>query len=99
MSDTSNINPEEINKTVAKLDGIVGSIRGCFNAFNEAIAALDKGWVSEVKGAFMENYRTDSAAIQEMLDQYAEVNEQLKNSAAEFEKAESDILREVSALH
>ena len=98
MPDISNIDSEKILAAASQLDGIVDRMGGSVAKFAEAIAALDKGWVSEVKAGFMANYQTDAEAMREMLAQLREINEGLRAAAADFDKTESDIAASFKAL-
>lgn len=98
MPDISNIDSEKILSSASQLDGIVGRISTCVAKFDDAIATLDKGWVSEVKGGFMANYGADQGAAEEMLAQLQEINDGLRGAATDFDKSESDILTAVRAL-
>jgi uncharacterized protein YukE len=98
MSDLTNIDSEKILSAVSQLDGIVDRMNGCVGKFADAIANLDKGWVSEVKGPFMQNYQTDQEAMQEMLSQLREVGTALREAAADFDKTENETLSGANAL-
>jgi len=98
MPDISNIDSEKILSAVGQLDGIADRINGCVNKFNDAIAALDKGWVSDVKAGFMATYQTDRDAMQEMLVQLREINAGLRDAAGDFDKTETDIVSGVNTL-
>ena len=98
MSDISNIDSDKIAARANQLDGVVDRISNCVNKFGEVIENLDKVWVSEVKGEFMKSYRSDMDAMQEMLSQLRELNSVLKETAADFDKTENEILGNVRAL-
>lgn len=98
MSDISNIDSDKIAASANQLDGVVDRISNCVNKFGEVIENLDKVWVSEVKGEFMKSYRSDMDAMQEMLSQLRELNSVLKETAADFDKTENEILGNVRAL-
>jgi uncharacterized protein YukE len=98
MPDISNIDSEKILSSVGQLDGIVDRMNGCVGKFADAIEALDKGWVSEVKGPFMANYQKDWDAMQEMLSQLREIGTALREAAADFDKTENEMLSGVNAL-
>ena len=98
MPDISNIDSEKIQAAAKQLDGVVDRIAAQASKFYEAVATLDKGCVSEVKGGFMANYQTDRDATQEMLAQLREINEGLREAANDFDKSESDIAAAVNAL-
>jgi uncharacterized protein YukE len=98
MPDISNIDTEKIRSAVGQLEGITGRITGCVSKFGDAVINLDKGWVSEVKGAFMQNVEKDMEAMQEMLFQLQEVSEGLTHAASDFDKTESEIKSGVNAL-
>lgn len=98
MAALSNVDSEKIRSTVSRLDGIAESISGCVGKFADAIEALDKGWVSDVKADFMARYQKDWQAMQEMLLQYREISAQLLDTATDLEKTESEILSSVRAL-
>jgi uncharacterized protein YukE len=98
MPDLSNIDSEKILSAVSQLDGIVDRMSGCAGKFADAIENLDKGWVSEVKGPFMQNYQTDWEAMQEMLAQLREVGATLREAAADFDKTENETLSAANAL-
>ena len=98
MPDISNIDSEKILSTASQLDGIIDRMGGCVSKFNDAISALDKGWVSEVKAAFMADYQVDREALAEMFGQLREISESLRVAAADFDKTEGDIATGVKAL-
>lgn len=98
MANMSNIDSEQIGSAVQQLDEIVAAITNQVAKVREAVDALDKGWVSGVKVEFMSRYRRDEEAMQEMLEQFREISLQLRETAADFDKTESEILSEVSSL-
>jgi uncharacterized protein YukE len=98
MSDLTNIDSAKILSAVGQLDGVVDRMNGCVNKFADAIENLDKGWVSEVKGPFMQSYQTDREAMQEMLAQLREVGVALREAAADFDKTENEALSGANAL-
>lgn len=98
MPDISNIDSEKILQAVSQLNSVIGRMNGCVNSFSGAIDALDKGWVSEVKAAFMSSYRADLDALHEMIAQLQEINENLSDSAREFDKMEGEITAGVRSL-
>lgn len=98
MADMTNVDSEKIGSTISQLDESVSNISTCVAKFKEAIAVLDKGWTSSVKSDFMTRYQKDEEAMQEMLGQYREINTQLRDTASDFEKTESEILSGASAL-
>ena len=98
MPDISNIDSEKIISAAGQLDGIVDRMNGCAGKFADAIAALDKAWVSEVKAGFMATYQTDWEAVQEMLSQLREIGAGLREAASDFDKTEGDINAGVGAL-
>ena len=98
MANMSHIDSEQINSAVHQLDEIVAAIATQVAKVKEAVAALDKGWVSGVKTEFMSRYQRDEAAMQEMLEQFREISLQLTETAGDFDKTESEILSEVSRL-
>ena len=98
MPDISNIDSEKIISAAASLDGIVDRMNGSIGKFADAIGALDKGWVSEVKADFMAHYQTDWEAMQEMLGQLREISDGLRAAAGDFDKTESEIAAGVKAL-
>ena len=98
MANMSNIDSEQINSAVHQLDEIVAAIANQVARVKEAVAALDKGWVSGVKTEFMSRCQRDEEAMQEMLEQFREISLQLKETAADFDKTESEIFSEIAAL-
>lgn len=98
MPDITNVDSERLVSTADRLDGVVDQMNSLVGRFADAIEALDKGWTSEVKAAFMAGYRTDWEAMQEALAQLREFGENLRESAGEFDKTENDILGDVRAL-
>ena len=98
MPDISNIDSEKILGAAGQLDGVADRINGCVMKFADAIEALDKGWVSEVKAGFMDTYRGDMDAMQEMISQLYEINTGLREAATDFDKTEGDIVSSVGAL-
>jgi uncharacterized protein YukE len=98
MPDMSNIDSEKILSAVGQLEGIVDRMNGCVGKFADTIETLDKGWVSEVKGGFMDTYQNDWEAMQEMLGQLREINAMLREAAQDFDKTENETLNGVNAL-
>lgn len=98
MADMSNVDSEKILSTVNQLDGTVTSIQAQLRKIADAVAGLDKGWTSSVKAEFMSRYQKDEEAMNEMISQYSEISEQLKETAADFDKTENEIVSSVSAL-
>ncbi|MCL2699923.1 MAG: WXG100 family type VII secretion target [Defluviitaleaceae bacterium] len=98
MPDISNIDSEKILSAVGQLDGVVDRMNGCVGKFADAIEALDKGWVSEVKSTFMSSYQRDWEAMQEMLSQLREINTTLREAASDFDKTESELQSGANAL-
>ena len=98
MADMSNIDSDKILSAVGQLEGIVDRMNGCVGKFADAIEALDKGWVSEVKAGFMATYQNDWDAMQEMLGQLREINTMLREAAQDFDKTENDTLSGANAL-
>ena len=98
MPDISNIDSEKILSAVGQLDGVVDRMNGCVGKFADAIGNLDKGWISEVKGSFMNTYQNDREAMLEMLSQLREINTTLREAAGEFDKTENERLSGVNAL-
>ena len=98
MPDISNIDSEKILSAASQLDAVVDRMQTCAGKFADAIEALDKVWVSEVKAGFMSNYQTDWEAMQEMLGQLHEINDSLRDAAGDFDKTESEITSGVNAL-
>jgi uncharacterized protein YukE len=98
MSDISNVDPEQLKAAAKQLEDIANRIGGCVTKFHDAIQNLDKGWISEVKGSFMDNVQTDMEATGEMLAQLLEVSVELVDAASDFDKTESDMLSSVNAL-
>lgn len=98
MGTMTNVDPSLIGSAVSQMDNIVSSIAANVSKIKDAMAALDKGWTSAVKADFMNTYRRDEEAMNEMLAQYREVSAMLRETAKEFEKAESEVLSQVSAL-
>jgi len=98
MPDISHIDSEKILSATGQLDGIADRISGCAGKFNDAIAALDKGWVSDVKAGFMATYQIDRDAMQEMLSQLREINAGLRDAAGDFDKTENEMVSGVSTL-
>lgn len=98
MADMSNVDSEKILATANQLDGIVGAMNTQMTKIQDAVAGLDKGWTSPVKAEFMMRFQVDQDAMGEMLMQYIEISEQLKETATDFSKTESEIMSSVSAL-
>ncbi len=98
MADMSNIDSDKILSAVGQLEGIVDRMNGCVGKFADAIEALDKGWVSEVKAGFMATYQNDWDAMQEMLGQLREINAMLREAAQDFDKTENETLSGANAL-
>ena len=98
MPDISNIDSEKILSAASQLDGVVDRMNGCVGKFADAIEALDKGWVSEVKAGFMATYQLDWEAMQEMLFQLREINDGLREAAGDFDKTEGEITSGVKSL-
>ncbi len=98
MADMSNVDSDKILSAVGQLEGIVDRMNGCVGKFADAIEALDKGWVSEVKAGFMATYQNDWEAMQEMLGQLREINAMLREAAQDFDKTENETLSGANQL-
>ena len=98
MADLTNVDGAKIRATAQKLADIDLDILACVRKINDALAALDKGWQSEVKTGFMQNWQHDAEALCEMMEQYTEVQQLLSDAAAEFDRAEEEMRSQVSSL-
>lgn len=98
MATLTNVDAEQLRSASQKLATIDTDIIANVRKLSEAIAALDKGWSSTVKAAFMQNWQTDSEALCEMMEQYSEVQELLLSAAQEFERTESDMVGRIGKL-
>ena len=98
MPDISNIDAEKILSSTGQLEAVTERMNGCVMKFADTIENLDKGWVSEVKAGFMDNYHGDLAAMQEMVAQLWEISSGLREAASDFDKTENDIYGKVNAL-
>ena len=98
MSDASNVDSDKLLAAAGQMEGIVDRMNRQVMKFTEAIEALDKGWVSDVKSGFMSTYRTDLDAMQEMISQLTELNALLRESAADFDKTENEAVASVGSL-
>jgi len=98
MPDMSNIDSEKIISAASQLDTVVDRIQGCVSKFADAVGNLDKGWISDVKTGFMNNYQLDFEAMQEMIFQLREINDGLRDAAGDFDKTEGEIAVAVKAL-
>jgi WXG100 family type VII secretion target len=94
----SNVDSEKIVSTVSQLDSLADAMTAQMRKIVEAVAALDRGWTGAAKAEFISRYKTDEAAMQEMVEQYAEISRGLKDIAADLDKTESDIESSVHAL-
>jgi len=98
MADLSNVDAEKIRATVPQLEQVAAGLTAQVTKVKDAVANLDRGWTSTVKAEFMTRYRKDEAAMQEMLEQFRELNDLLKETANNFEQTESEILSSLSVL-
>lgn len=98
MADVSNVDAEKIRATVPQLEQVAAGLTAQVNKVKDAVANLDRGWISTVKAEFMTRYRKDEAAMQEMLEQFRELNDLLKETANDFEQTEREILSSFSVL-
>ena len=98
MANMTNVDGARIRATAQKLADIDLDILACVRKINDAMAALDKGWKSEVKTQFMQNWQEDAEALCEMMDQYIEVQELLDKAAQDFDRTEDDMVAEVGRL-
>lgn len=98
MADLSNVDAEKIRATVPQLEQVAAGLTAQVNKVKDAVANLDRGWISTVKAEFMTRYRKDEAAMQEMLEQFRELNDLLKETANDFEQTEREILSSLSVL-
>jgi WXG100 family type VII secretion target len=98
MANMSNVDSEQIMAAASQLDATVNSIANCVAKIKDAMQTLNNGWQSDVKEEFMSRYRTDEDAMSEMLEQYREVSEGLRNVAREFDKAEAEVKSNMSRL-
>jgi uncharacterized protein YukE len=98
MADLSHVDSEKILSTASQLDGIADAIMAQMQKIVDAVAQLDKGWVSPVKAEFLSRYQRDEDAMREMVEQYREIDTGLREMAAELDKTESEITSSVSSL-
>jgi WXG100 family type VII secretion target len=98
MADVSNVDAEKIRATVPQLEQVAAGLTAQVTKVKDAVANLDRGWISTVKAEFMTRYRKDEAAMQEMLEQFRELNDLLKETANDFEQTEREILSSLSVL-
>ncbi|MDL2217507.1 hypothetical protein LJC27_02500 [Christensenellaceae bacterium OttesenSCG-928-M15] len=84
MSDMTMVDTDRLKQTVAKLDTTVAAIRANVKTVREALAALDKGWKSDVKNEFFRVANADLEAFLEMEAQYDEVSRILEQSITTF---------------
>ena len=92
MSDMTMADTDKIRSTVNKLETIVNAIRANVKAAQDTMAALDKGWTSDVKNEFFRMVRLDLEAMTEMDEQYTEINTMLMDLANDYDRNEQDVL-------
>ena len=98
MANMTHVDAAKIRSTAQKLSDIDTSIFNCVEKLSDAMAALDKGWTSEVKASFMQTWAADAEALCEMIDQYVEVQEMLLEAAEDFDNTENEMAAQVAAL-
>lgn len=98
MSDMTMVDTDQIKNTIAKLDGIVATIRANVKTAQDALSSLDKGWKSEAKAAFFTQATLDLEAMTEMEAQYAEIGELLQQAATEYENSDSELMSAANGL-
>ena len=98
MADITNVDPQQILKTVSRLDTIVNGIAGSVGKIEDIMAALDKGWISSVKYEFMSRYQSDAEALREMIDQYEEISQLLTQCAKDYENADEGLKAKFGSL-
>lgn len=98
MADISNVDSDRIKAAVSQLSGVNDALSAQVAKVKEAIRQLDSGWTSSVKAGFMEKYKLDEVAADEMLTQLREFTDALSDAANDFDKTESDMASAVSAL-
>lgn len=98
MADISNVDPDRIKAAVSQLSGINDALAAQVAKIKEAVKQLDSGWTSAVKAGFMQKYKLDEAAADEMLVQLREFTDALSEAASDFDKTESGMMGAVSAL-
>lgn len=98
MADLSNVDSERVLSAASQMDAGVSAMQQCITKLNQAIEALNSGWISSAKSEFMSRYQTDHDALTEMVAQYYEISAQLRDAAQDFDKTESDLISRMSAL-
>lgn len=98
MADMVNVDSDRILAAVNQLESTSSAIVNQMGKIVEAVAQLDKGWISSAKADFMSRYNVDKAAMEEMVGQYDEINKQLKDTASDFDKTEGEIMGGVNSL-
>ena len=98
MANLTNADAAKIRSTAQKLADIDIDIIANVRKLVNTISTFDKGWQSEVKEQFMQNWQMDAEALVEMMDQYGEIQELLFQAAQEFENTESELMSKVQQL-
>lgn len=94
----TNVDTGRIKSVVSQMDNLVEGMRADNAKIREAISALDKGWNAESKTKFMTRFRSEEEALAEMLEQYLEIGQVLREAADDFDKTETEINSQCGSL-
>ncbi|MCR4903473.1 MAG: WXG100 family type VII secretion target [Butyrivibrio sp.] len=98
MADMTNVDADKLRQTAQKIGSLAGELSGNVAKINDALNSLSKSWQSEVATQFMQNWHTDEEALQEMVDQYNEIEELMQELAQDFDSSENDVSGMVGKL-
>lgn len=98
MADMTNVDTGRIKSVVSQMDNLVDGMRADSIKIREAINALDKGWNADSKAKFMSRFRAEEEALVEMLEQYLEIGQVLREAADDFERTENEISSQCGSL-
>ena len=90
MADMTNVDAGKLRQSASRIGGLAGDLSGNVSKINEAINNLSKSWVSDAATQFLQNWHTDEEALLEMVDQYREDSDIMKELAQDFEASENE---------
>lgn len=85
------VDPDALESAAEKVDDSVSEISEYVRKFQSVIEGLNSSWSSEVKDKFFTGYENDKKALEEMIVQYGEVANGLRQIAEYHRKNEDEI--------
>ena len=91
MADMTNVDADKLRQSAQRIGNLARDLSGNVTKINDALNNLSKSWQSEVASQFMQNWQTDQEALQEMVEQYQEVQDLMMELAQDFDSSEDEV--------